>query len=269
MSGRGYIGGAHIAAILGVSPFMTPLDAYYSITGERDVSPSDDKRSFFDRRKAWEPMATACFEGATGIKVVRRNHRYDDSVFPWAKAEIDFETEDDSNGETKTCRPDVAWMWGTPGLEEPPMYVTAQAMWGLGIHPKPQCYVHRFDLDDDAIYHVARDDDLIHEIRERALHFWRHHIEKKRAPQPTNVEDVLKLYGRGTERAVEATDDVIKALEARAAAKKKQKLLDAEFVSADFTIKNHMRDASALTVRGKLVATWKADKRGIRTFRHM
>lgn len=267
MSGRGYIGGGMIAAILGVSPFGTPLDAYYAITGELDMSPDAPKQSFFDRRKEWEPYAFKCFERCAGIKIVRTNVRYDDPGFAWAKAEIDFETEDGFNGELKTGRPEVAWMWGTPGLEEPPLYVTAQVMWGLGVTGKSHCYVHRFDLDDDAIYHVERDEELIIDIRERALRFWNHHVVPRRPPPPSNVEDVLKLYGKGTERAVEATPDIIQALDARADACAAGKLADANKTMADTKIKLFMRDASVLTIRGKPVATWKANVNGIRTFR--
>lgn len=267
MSGRGYIGGGHIAAILDVSPFGTPLDAYYAITGELDMAPDAPKQSFFERRKEWEPYAFRCFERRTGIRIVRTNERYTDTQYPFFKAEIDFETEDDRNGELKTARQEVQWMWGTPGLEEPPMYVTAQALWGQMIKNRDHTYVHRFDLDEDGIYHVERDEGLIIDIRDRALSFWKRHIVPRRPPPPSNVEDVLKLYGKGTERAVEATPDIIDALDARADASTALKLADANKTIADTKIKLFMRDASVLTIRGKPVATWKANVNGVRTFR--
>lgn len=99
---RGYVGGGNIAGILGLSPFKSPLDEYLTITNELPVEISPAKRKFFDRRKALEPFAAECFTQATGLQIVRRNEHYDDAEFDWMKAEIDFETDDGGNGETKT-----------------------------------------------------------------------------------------------------------------------------------------------------------------------
>jgi predicted phage-related endonuclease len=270
MNGRGYIGGSSIPGILGVSPFRTPLDEYLNITGEADTSPSPEDRAFFDDRKEWEPIAFKRFERVTGMKILRTNVRYDDPNLPWAKAEIDFEPSDVDNGETKTSRPELAYQWGVPGVDEPPLYVTAQAMWGLGVTRhlgKQHTYVQRFGLDENDIYHVDADDALIIDIRDRAAFFWKHHIEKRRPPQPSTLDDVLKLYGRGTDRAVEASDDIKDALEARAKAMNTIAIHDAIKLQAELEIKKFMRDASVLTIGGRVVATWKADVRGIRTFR--
>lgn len=270
MTGRGYIGGSSIPGILGVSPYATPLDEYFKITGEMDTTPTPERQQFFDERKEWEPIAFKRFERVTGMRILRTNVRYDDPVYPWAKAEIDFEPSETDNGETKTSDPSVRWMWGEPGVDEPPLYVTAQAMWGLGVTRhmgKDHTYVQRFGLNENDLFHVYYDEALNIEIRDRALHFWTHHIEKRRAPQPSNLNDVLKLYGRGTERAVEATDEIREALEARTKALQHIAIQDAGKLKAELTIKTFMRDASTLTVRGQVVATWKADKRGIRTFR--
>src|ERR1700744_499412 len=130
VSDRYYIGGGIIAMVLGISPFGTPLDAYYAITGERPVDITDEKQQFFEERKEWEPIAFQRFTRKTGLEIVRCNHRYTDRVWPWARAEIDFEFEDGSNGETKTVEVWSAPYWGIAGVDEPPAYITAQAMWG-------------------------------------------------------------------------------------------------------------------------------------------
>lgn len=269
--GRGYIGGGSIAGALGLSPFQTPLDVYCEITGEMHQGIAPEKREFFDRRKAWEPMARDIFQVKTGAKIVRFNERYTMPAEPWAKAEIDAETDDDANVEFKSLRPEVRWMWDDPGEDgmahEPPLYVTAQAMWGLGITAKHGCWVHALDLDDDLIYWVERDNELVLNIFDQATRFWHNHIEKRRPPLPVDVGDILRLYGRGTERAVEATDEVKEALAARAKAVSNIKLQDADQLKAELVIKQFMRDASVLTINGKQAATWKADARGIRTFR--
>ena len=271
MNGRGYLGGGSIAGALGLSPFQTPLDVYCEITGEMHQGVTPQKREFFDRRKAWEPMARDIFQAKTGAKIIRFNERYTMPTELWAKAEIDAETDDDANVEFKSLRPEVRWMWDDPGEDgmahEPPLYVTAQAMWGLGITAKHGAWVHALDLDDDLIYWVERDTELVLNIFDQAARFWHNHIEKRRPPLPVDVGDILRLYGRGTARAVEATSEIAEALRKRDEACKTIKVAEADKLAAEKDIKLYMRDASVLTINGKQVATWKADSRGIRIFR--
>lgn len=266
---RGYIGGGNIAGILGVSPFKTPVAEYLTITGEEpeDISPA--QRRFFERRKALEPFAAACFEQETGLQIVRRNERYDDPHFPWAKAEIDFEVEDGGNGETKTVHPNAVGDWGDPEQgEEPPMYVTAQAMWGLGVTGRTHVYVHALvGLDDDRIYRIERDESLIANIRAQAARFWKYHIELRRMPQPTTVEDLLRLYARDSGRGVEADTEIQLALTEHARLRDRLALLSKSKDRLEFQIKAFMRDATTLTCGGISVATWKARADGVRVFR--
>lgn len=264
MNDRYYIGGGVIAAVLGLSPFMSKLEAYLSIIGERTISAED--REFFERRKLWEPYALACFVRATGHKLIHTNERYDDVSFPWAKAEIDAETEL-ANVEVKTVEREVEWMWSDPSVSEAPMYVTAQAAWGIGVRQKELAYIHAFSLSRDRIYTWVRDEETILIVRDKAHRFWHNHVEKRRPPLPEDANDVLLLYGKGTERAVEASAEIKDALTKRDEACKSIKIHEADKLAAEKDIKLFMRDASVLLINGKQVATWKADQRGIRTFR--
>lgn len=272
LSDRGYIGGGNVAAILGLSPFQSPLDAYLSITNELPVELSPAKRKFFDRRKALEPFAAECFEMATGLKIVERNNRYDDPHFPWAKAEIDaevIENGDRVNVETKTVNQSTAWQWGDPEEgEEPPLYVTAQVMWGLAVTGRQKAYVHALiGLDDDRIYEVHRDERLIEDIRAHAEKFWKYHVEPRRMPQPTTVEDLQRLYARDSGRFVEADSDAILAIEELSQAKRQLKSFENQKLMKELVIKKFMRDATTLTQRGIAIATFKSRADGVRVFR--
>jgi putative phage-type endonuclease len=269
MTGRGYLGGGDIAAVCGIDPRRTPLDAYAHITGEFAVGESADDREFFDRRKAWEPVANAIFEQRMDMKILITNVRYQDPVLPWARAEIDFEPSGNNNGETKTVRADVRYLWDEPviGTEEPPEYVTCQVMWGMGVNGRDGCHVHALDLDTSWFYFVPRDEETIMIVRDQAARFWKNHVEKRRPPLPQDVDDLNRLYGRGTQRTVEASPEIVEALAARAKAKNLRTIQDAAMSSATLEVQKFMRDASVLTINGKTVATWKADSRGIRSFR--
>ncbi|MGA0588859.1 YqaJ viral recombinase family protein [Dyella sp. KRB-257] len=266
---RGYLGGGNIAGVLGVSPFKTALDEYLLITNEKQDEETPEKQRFFSRRKALEPFAAECFEQVTGMRIVRRNERYQDKEFWWARAELDFETEDGASGECKTVHPNAVRDWGDPDAgEEPPIYVTAQVMWGLGVTGRSHAYVHALiGLDDDRVYRIERDEPTIAEIRRRAADFWRWHIETRRPPQPTNAADVLKLYERDSGRAVEADESIRDALTDLVRVRSQQDLLQAQREAAEFRIKAFMRDATTLTVAAKPVASWKARTDGVRVFR--
>jgi putative phage-type endonuclease len=264
---RGYIGGGNIAGIIGLSPFKSPLDEYLTITGD-EAPITREQAEFFEDRRDLEPWAAKKFTRRTGLQVVRTNERYSDAEFPWAKAEIDFEAEDGSNGETKSVHPNAVRAWGDPETEEPPLYVTAQAMWGLGVTGRTRCYVQALiGFDDYRLYVVERDDDLIAEIRRQAHDFWRFHVEPRRMPQPSNLQDVLRLYATDSGRAVEADARTRKELEQLAAERQNLALHTARKEQHEYAIKAYMRDATTLLVNGQPALTWKARTDGVRVFR--
>lgn len=258
-----------MAGILGLSPFKTPLDEYLTITGEQPEEITPEQAEFFADRAALEPWAAAKFARTTGLQIVRRNERYSDSEFSWAKAEIDAEVSDGGNLEIKTVHPNAVKAWGDPDNdEEPPTYVTAQAMWGLGVHPATHCYVHALiGFDDQRIYRIERDDALIAEIRRQAADFWRFYVEPRRHPAPTRVEDLLRLYKTDTGRAVDAGADIRAELEALCAERQAVKLHEARKDVHEYAIKAYMRDATTLLVNGQPALTWKSRADGVRVFR--
>jgi len=266
---RGYVGGANIAGILGLSPFRTPLDEYLLIVDELQDELTPEKAEFFEDRRDLEPWLAKKFTRRTGLKVLRTNVRYQDSEFDWARAEIDFEPEDGSNGETKSVHPNAVGAWGDPEAgEEPPLYVTAQAMWGMGVKPAPKTYVQAMvGFDKHLVYTVERDDELIAEIRKQAERFWKYHVLPRRPPPPTNVEDLLRLYPRGSGRAVEADTETQLSMTELHALRQRIKLLISQKDLQEYQIKGFMRDATTLTVGGIAIATWKPRSDGVRTFR--
>jgi putative phage-type endonuclease len=265
---RGYVGGANIAGILGLSPFRTPLDEYLLIVNELQDELTPEKAEFFEDRRDLEPWLAKKFTRRTGLQVVRTNERYTDAEFPWARAEIDFETIDGCNGETKSVHPNAVGAWGDPDAgEEPPMYVTAQAMWGMGVTDKSLCYVQAMvGFDKHVVYAVHRDDELIAEIRKQAERFWKYHVLPRRPPPPVNVEDLLRLYPRGSGRAVEADTETQLAMTELHALRQRIKLLDCQKDLQEFQIKAFMRDATTLTAGGIAIATWKPRSDGVRVF---
>jgi len=268
---RGYIGGGNIAGILGLSPFRTPLDEYLLIVNELQDELTPEQAEFFEDRRDLEPWAAKKFTRKTGLAVVRTNQRYDDAEFPWAKAEIDFEPDEEgSTGETKSVHPNAVSGWGDPDAdipEEPPIYVTAQVMWGLGVTGRARCYVQALiGFDDYRLYVIERDDELIAEIRNQAERFWKYHVLPRRPPPPVNVNDLLRLYPRGTGRAVEADTETQLSMTELHNLRQNIRFLEAQKSLQEYQIKGFMRDATTLTAGGIAIATWKPRSDGVRVF---
>lgn len=257
---RGYIGGGNVAGILGCSPYKSPLDEYLVITGQADA-PDGSREAFFKRRKALEPFAAEVFEQVTGLRIVNRNHRYADRGLPFVQAEIDFETSDDCNGETKTVHPLAMRDWGDSGTDEIPVYVTAQAMHGLMVTGRKAAWIHALiGLDDDRVYRIERDEETIAAIRDREVAFWNEHVLPLRPPEPVTIEDLRRLFPRDSGAQVpidgnaEALEIVNRLRELKAAAKP----IEEEIEALATQVKLLLRDATALTLAGKPLLTWKA-----------
>lgn len=253
---RGYIGGGNVAGVLGCSPFKSPRDEFLTITGQAE---NDDRgrAAFFARRKALEPFAAEVFQQQTGLTIVRRNERYDDAEHGFIRAEIDFETSDGCNGETKTVHPLAAAEWGYSGTDDLPVYVTAQAMHGLAVTGRKATWVHALvGLDDDRIYRIERDEEVIAAIRAREVAFWNEYVVPCREPDATTIGDVLRMFQTQSSRVVDADEqalaDLARIREITPLVKELDELKD--------RIRLYMRDAGTLAAGDDVLATWRAQQ---------
>ena len=257
---RYYIGGGNVAGVLGVSPYKTPLDEYLVMVAANDAIDARQER-FFKRRKALEPFAAECFEQETGLHIVQRNQRYTDPEHGFIRAEVDFETSDGGNGETKTVHPLAAKDWGPSDSDEIPVYVVAQAMHGLGVTGRQHAWIHALvGLDDDRFYRIERDQDLIASMRAREVAFWHEHVLPRRPPPPMSLDDLRHLYPIDSGRVLELAGDDPTALDVERwrAVKATIKAAEVEKEDLETRIKLVLRDATTLVIDGKPALTWKS-----------
>lgn len=232
-----YIGGSDIAAILGVSPWKTPLQLYYEKIGEAAEELDAERLLFFKRRKRMEPVVAEILRDDKGYDLVRLStdgepNRYRDPNGIFA-AEIDFEWRMNDyarrdfpvladipngtllNGEIKTVHPLAARDFGEDGSDEIPVYYTSQKLWGLGILPERPAglLVAMIGFDDIRCYPILRDDETIQWMRDEALRFRNEHIIPRIPPPPTTLDDAKRLFARFNGRPVELDDDAFDALQ--------------------------------------------------------
>lgn len=266
-----FIGGSDAAAVLGINPWRTPLELWRDKTQAMPENLDPDRRRVLERGKRMEPYVIDLLVAETGLEVIRRNERYIDSGHAFLAAEIDaecivpgdgaveiapgnFRTGLVQNIEIKTVSPFKAKEWGELGSDQIPVHYTAQAQHGLMVTGRFVCvFGVLIGGDDFRIYRVERDDEIIEAMRAREVAFWRDHVETLTPPAPTSAADIEALFQRDAGTAVEATPEVMAALDRIRAAKEAEKAAEA----AKELIQLHMRDAARLTFQGRDVATWK------------
>jgi putative phage-type endonuclease len=216
---RRFIGGSDIGPILGVSRWKTALDLFDEKTAEIPLPDTIDpeRARRLKRGKRLEPVICEMLEEEFHIFASRRDLHFTDPEFPFFRFQLDYEAETDAglvNVEIKTVSPWAAKEWGEEQTDEVPLHYLAQVMWGLGITKRNTAVVAALVGSDDLRMHlVERDDDLIAEMRRRALIFWIEHVEKRVAPPPQTIDDANRLlmrYGAGFE--LPATPETVEAI---------------------------------------------------------
>ena len=167
-----YLGSSDVAAILGISPWRTPLDVYLDKVQPR-INPVDPaKQKIFTRGQRMEPYVIDILSEETGLVITKRGERYRDTEHDFLAAEIDAEAESGENIEIKTVSPFKSKEWGEEHTDSVPIHYNAQAQHGLMVTGKEVCiFGVLIGGDDFRIYKVERDDETIAAIREREVDF--------------------------------------------------------------------------------------------------
>lgn len=260
---RTYIGGSDIAGIMGLSPWQTPLQVWERKRAAEPEVIDEEKRKFFARRKRQEPVIAEMLADEFGVQVTRLSlddnpNRYIDPEHPFLAAEIDFEfLMSDSvrehfpdrlefavipngtllNGEIKTVHPFKASEWGEEGSEDVPIHYAAQGMYGLGITRRPAVLVAAlFGLDTLLCFPVMADPATINGMREKAVAFWRNHIIAGMPPDPSNTDDVLRMYLDFNGKPVNLSDEAFQALQGIGTLRRRRKQIDDDMLELEWRV---------------------------------
>lgn len=267
-----YIGGADIAAVIGVSPWRTPYDLWLDKSRPR-VEGAVSRRDPKARGVRWESVVAEMLveqledDGHT-VEIVATNRRYKDADLPFLASEIDFEIrldgEDEiTNVELKTVHPFKLKKdgWGESGSDQMPTHYTAQVMHGLGVTRRRKGMLAAlFGADELRVYPVPADDKVIEYLRGQALAFWRDNVQAGVAPSPINLNDLDRLYPKELEGGAPllADEELTQALLRLRAIGKEIGAREAEATALEFQIKRAMKDAVAVVLpTGKAAVEWK------------
>jgi putative phage-type endonuclease len=269
-----YVGGSDVAAVLGVSPWTSPLQLYLTKIGEYAEEITEEKLRLFGRGKRWEPIVIEMLIDelrARGhhVDILAKSQRYQDPELPFLAAEIDLELLVDgepTNCEAKTVNPFALKQWGPDESDEVPVYYAAQVMHGLMIKPTRRAIVAAVSGFDDRplLYWIDRDDETIAGIRAREIEFWQR-VQDRDPPDPETAADVRWLYATDDGATIEADDELLALCNGLKAAKAAIKAETAHAAVIETQIKARIKHAAIVLRDGQKVATWKSNKASKKT----
>lgn len=273
---RKYIGGSDVAAVLGLSPWTTPLklarlkrgETYHY--GDGDVQHAEERdlvrKKALLRGHRWEAvvremLVTSLIERGHQVSVTSINRRYEDPEHPFLACEIDYEMILDGelvNGEIKTVHPFKAKEWGEEGTDEVPVHYTAQVLHGMGITGRKRTvFGVLFGADDMVPYVVDRDDEMIAEMRARCVEFWQRFVLGGADPDPLTWTDLLVRFQPPQPQTVEVDDAAYSDLLRLRTVQSKLAAYEREVDELKFRIGCYSKGAGVLTRNGNKVAEWK------------
>lgn len=287
------IGGSDVAAVLGLNPWKTPLDVWNDKLGLSEDKGMSEPAYW---GTVLEDTVAKEFQLRTGKRVQKVSHQFADPETPWAIANIDraiinpdiakrvrplemTEKEIAKYGnrpittdiafEAKTAHAFTADLWG-PSQEleikqnnlrtehEIPLYYETQIQWYCGILKLKGMYLAvLIGGSDFRMYWVDARPDVFQVIKEKCSAFWNNYVLTKTPPEPINIEDVLKLYGRSNGKAIEAQGDLAINYGEYARLNGEIKELKKQQDAVKAKIAIDMKDNEILTLDGKKVLTYK------------
>lgn len=258
---RKFIGGSDAPVILGLSPWRTPYQLYLDKITPPVAEVDTAKARIFQRGHRLEPYVRDMLAEEEQIEIVGVNNRYIDPEFDFLACEVDAEYFDEElksmqNIEIKTSMFGNR-SWGEEYTDSIPVYYQAQAMHGLMVTGRQVCvFGVLIGIDDFRVYRINRDDEIIAGIRQQEVEFWQR-ITNQNPPEATTPEDILKMYPTDNGSTLELTGEMLNHYNAMTHAKAMIKQYSADAEQAENALKIAMNQASALTLDGKHMVTWK------------
>ena len=272
------LGGTDIGAILGLSPYKTPLELWSElVSGEQPANRDLTHLRFGQHAESFiaseYERATDLFTAIHSPTLFHKKHGFmfghvDRFVLetPDTPAVVDGTITANKLLECKTSSAFSKNDWGEPGTDQvPPLYLV-QCAWYMAI---TECQSADLAVlignSDFRIYTIKRDLELEGLILSHAQHFWHEHVLCKKPPEPISVQDASILFPKeAPDSSVLANEEILQSITAYRKACTQSQTLSEECEKLKLEILNYMGHAEKLTLGSKTLATWKCAKSSTR-----
>lgn len=278
-----FLGGSDAAAVMGLSPWATPVELWQQKTGRKPrAAPDAAAKARYARGHALEPfirdmVIAKLVDMGLQVELLACNERYQDPTHQFLSCEIDFELqvtgsvligdelvqfEDEHiNADAKSVTGFARKKWGAVDTEDVPIEYAAQFMFGLMLTSRRYCLVAALrSFDDVDIFWTVRDDETIAAMRPKLVSFWVDHVQADVPPDPMVFDDIKHLFPLDNGQAVEADERIAGMVERLRGVKSQIKALEDIEESLTFEIGDFISPNARLTYQGKEIASWKAQQ---------
>ncbi len=181
------IGGSMAAAILGYSPWQTPMDAYLFYT--TPATEESEKSSLpMEVGSFLEPFIVRKYMAETGYKVLTDSGLLTCPDKPFLIAHVDGRVLGDQDNivgllEAKTASERTAWKWGEQGTQDIPRPYFCQIQHYMYVCDLPWADVAVLIGNSDfRVYRIKRDDEYLEMVIPILEDFWTNNVMKRIAP---------------------------------------------------------------------------------------
>lgn len=264
-----FIGGSDVPIILGLSSFKTPYQLYLEKIGLSDIDFEDTPLQYWG--KQIEPLIRNEFAKRNNTKVLHGDElpQIIHPLHDYLRGNLDgFIEESNSVFEAKCANSFMGKDWGMPGTDEIPLSYLVQVAY--------YCALKNADYADIAVliggyeyrqYIYHRSFELEDKILSAAKDFW-NNVQQSKEPALIDIEDIKLKYNFATPlKKIQVNDSIYEKCGLVSVLKEQAKEITKKEASYKKEIMEFMADAECLTDEsGKTLATWKANKKGTRTF---
>lgn len=196
------VGGSDVAAIMGLSPWKSPLEVWLEKTGRAQAPDLSGKESVAMGTELEGDVLEMYRRRHPQSKVQRVNAILTSNARPWAQASLDGITRDPELGwgvlEIKTGSRESEWAEGVP------LHYLTQVTHYLSVTGYPFADVAALIGDYGLHYHeyrVMRDEDDVQSVVEAVDEFWADYVEKDAMPPyvsalPSEAKALYEIYKR-------------------------------------------------------------------------
>ena len=252
-----FLGASEIPAVLGLSPFKSPLDVFLEKTGRLVQNPPTIQMR---AGNFLEPLVIELFEEETGIQVVNKQAHLTLQDHPFISATIDGETLDGCLVECKTTGSSEGW--GEPGTDQVPDHILVQVVQQMAVSDKGVVWIPvLIGRNDFRIYRIGRDLELEKIVVARGVEFWEKHVLADVPPEPRTIADLKALFPTSKVIAKEATPEIREKIATIKQLRDDINAREGVEKTLLFGVQAYMGEADTLTFGGKTIATWKSQER--------
>lgn len=251
------IGGSDVAAILGVSPYKTPLQVYQEKRGEIGSTP-DNWRMMVGR--TLEPAIRQFYSDLTGQAVHVPESIITSEKYPFMLANLDGYTEEPRVVEIKTAG--SGREWGEPGSADIPTGYICQVQHYMVVTGfQVADVIVSFSNREPVIYTIEADRELQEMMIEKEAEFWQRVVDGN-PPEPVTFNEAVQKYGSlFAEGTVEATKEISQVVRRLKTIREGMNAMEAEEEELKSKIILTLGDkGDTLMSGGKALATWKLAK---------